>query len=212
MKEPAKTAEAKAARSAAVGDWFAGASVGSLLGLLIGLSQSPVVSVVVTAIVALLAGLFGLSGNSPLGLSTAGLRRLTAFGLAGVIFTLGGVAARTHDWLSPTVEQQKAMARAMGYEDRTKEQAELLRYIRFGLLPAGTSAPSGPQARSSVLYSDLGPTFCADLSRVQNLSDLLLLLSSSDATRPMADQLRRLSAAQQNNAVEFSKLFLCAGR
>jgi hypothetical protein len=37
-------------------DFFGGASLGALLGLLIGLSTTPVVSIVITGLVALLAG------------------------------------------------------------------------------------------------------------------------------------------------------------
>jgi hypothetical protein len=91
---------------------FSGASTGLLLGVLLGLSSSPVVGLVVGAVAALLASIIGLprvakDGDTvPSETVGAASRRFTAvragmFGIFCVAGLLGGIYLRTHDALSP---------------------------------------------------------------------------------------------------------------
>jgi hypothetical protein len=194
-------------------DWAGGASLGALLGLLIGLSTTPVVSIVITAIVALLAGYFGISDKLPLGMSLPGAHRLMAFAISATLFAMGGIWVRTHEVLAPSVEQQKAMLRGMGYADNSKEQIEMLRYLRFNLLPTGATAAKDPQRLSGVLFADPTATFCDDLSRTRTFPDLLVLLSQSQQPLPrLGDRLKNLAAEKQAGALEFAKVSLCLER
>jgi hypothetical protein len=193
-------------------DWLGGGALGCLLGLLVGMSSTPVVTIIITALVALLAGLFGLSDKSPIKMSGAAVRRLAAFGLAASALIVVGVWLRTHDVLAPSVEQQKQMLRAMGYEDRSKEQTELLRYIRFGLLPAGLTVSKEAQPRSGVLYGDVPAGFCDGLARIQATPDLLVLLDTEASLRRTGERIRSMPPDRQAAAVEFAKLYLCGER
>src|SRR5581483_8750442 len=98
-----------------LGDLLGGGSLGLFLGILIGLSTTPIVSIVITASVALLAAFFGLSDKLPISISRAGSRRLIAFGLSATIFTLTGVWLRTHETLAASVQDQRSVLRGLGY-------------------------------------------------------------------------------------------------
>lgn len=200
-------------------DWAGGAALGLLLGLLIGLSVTPVVSIVVTALVGLLAGLFGLGEKSALGISAAGARRLAAFGFAAVIATPVAVSLRTHDVLAPSLEAQRQVLREIGFADGSVEQKEMLRYLRFGILPEGTTAAGGAAGgtaapeRRGVLYSRAAVTLCGRLQMSGATADLLTLLGNSDDTklRAMADRIRALPAERQASALDYARIFLCEG-
>jgi hypothetical protein len=139
MIERGRGSAAGSGEAGTVYDLLGGASLGMFLGILVGMSATPVVSIVITALVALLAALFGLSDKSPFSTSAAGARRLIAFGLSATLFMLTGIALRTHETLAPSVDHQREVLRNIGYADRTKEQTEMLRYLRYGLVPAGTT-------------------------------------------------------------------------
>lgn len=193
------------------GDCVAGGSLGLLLGTLMGLSATPVASIVITALVALLAGLFGLSESLSLSLSRTAMYRLTAFSLAATLATPCAVWLRTNGVLEPSVERHRAILREIGYPDGSKEQSEALRYAMFGLLPATLTAGKDSQReRAGVLYGDTPAGLCDDLSRVHNADDLVLVLSRSDAhLRAAADAIRMMPTDQRGAAVQFAKLFLC---
>ena len=122
-------------------DMLAGGSLGALLGLLMGLSTSPVVSIVITALVALLGALFGLTEKKLPLLSGASAFRLCSFALAAFMVTPAAVWIRTHELLSPSVQQQIVVLKQMGVPDGP-EQYQMLRYLRFGILPPTAGAKS----------------------------------------------------------------------
>lgn len=210
MSDQGKASEPPSNSANAWGDCLGGTSLGLLLGLLIGLSVTSVVSIVITALVALLAGIFGLSNNGPLQMSAAGVRRLATFGFAAALFTLVGLWIRTNDVFAPSVEQQKATLKAIGYTDGSKEQSEMLRYLRFGLLPTGVTASKEPQASRSVLYANVSPGFCDDLARTTSTLDLLNLFSlSTSALRRVGERIKNLPPEKQAVATDYAKIFLC---
>ena len=198
-------------------DWAGGAALGLLLGLLIGLSVTPVVSIVVTALVGLLAGLFGLGATGALSISTAGARRLAAFGFAAVIATPVAIWLRTHDVLAPSLEAQRAALNEIGYKDGSPEQREMLRYLRYGIAPAGTTvaaeAARGTTARAGVLYAGMPAGFCARLMMSGATADLLTLLDNAGEAklRDLAMRIRALPTERQAPALDYARIFLCEG-
>lgn len=201
-------------------DWAAGAALGLLLGLLVGLSASPVVSAVVTGLVALLAAMFGLSDKLPLGLSRTGAHRLTAFALAAAIAVLLGMQLRTK-WMAPDVDELRRQLDEVGITDPA-EQKQMLRFLRFGLLPAGTQAAGkdGEAAKLAVaaalplLYAEPA-AFCGPLRRLvgENAAPgdfLLHLQSGGDAARRAARVIEALPAAERAAALRAAPLYLCA--
>jgi hypothetical protein len=77
---------------------FAGLVLGAAVGLLVGMSNTPVTAIVVSSLVALIATFFGLSSQHAEGVKAL---RIASFGLACPIAIFVALAARTHGWLTP---------------------------------------------------------------------------------------------------------------
>ncbi|MBM3522092.1 MAG: hypothetical protein FJX57_03980 [Alphaproteobacteria bacterium] len=194
-------------------DWIGGAALGLLLGLLIGLSVTPVVSIVVTALVGLLAGLFGLNDKLPLGITATGARRLAAFGLVAVVATPVAIWMRTHDVLGPSLDDQRAILRKIGYPDDSPEHKAVLLSLRFGIDTTAKPqvAEGARRAGSGVLYGGEAAALCGKLQMSGATGDLLTVLDgASDAKhRALAPRIRALPADKQAAALDYARLFLC---
>jgi hypothetical protein len=197
----------------AVNDYTSGGALGLLLGVLIGLSTTPVVSTVVTGLVALLAGLFGLSEKiSTTPLSVSATRRLTAFGLVATVAVTCGIWLRTHDVLAPSIADQRQLLRSAGFPDESKDQAEMLRFIRFGILPTGgTISPDSPARNGQTVLFALPASFCQNLQTVRDgaPSDILSQLDGSSVTRAIADNIRKMPESSRNSALASAYFYLC---
>ena len=120
----------------------AAGAFGLLLGVLIGLAQSPVVGTVVTAVCGLLAAVLAVragrqgsvEGKPDQPLSALGAGNIAAFALACVLGALGGLTLRTHQALSPSVASLQAKW-STGF---TKE--EVKRLVIMELFNAGAVA------------------------------------------------------------------------
>jgi len=100
------------------GQLFAGIGLGLLVGVLVGLSSSPVVSVVVGALASGMVTLLGFvrspkEGETPS--SDGSVVRLGGFGVACAAAVLLGLFIRTHNWLSPSIADQVAEVQRAGY-------------------------------------------------------------------------------------------------
>ena len=120
-------------------EFGAGASIGALLGLIIGLSVSPVVLTVLGALATGLLALLGLKGRSESEESVArarGTLRVFGFGSFCTIFLLLGILFRTHDTLAPSLQNQVAKLSASGIFSK-EEIHQILLLKAFGLSAAG---------------------------------------------------------------------------
>jgi hypothetical protein len=102
--------------------FFAGGSIGALVGLCMGLSVSPVVATVLAALGTSLLALLGLKDSSA---DAAGRfqtyrnsLRVLGFGLFAILAVGAGLLIRTHGWLSPPLTVQKAILKDAGFNDR----------------------------------------------------------------------------------------------
>jgi hypothetical protein len=218
---PQSAAATKPARKpapvrASLSDVLSGGALGVFLGMVIGLSSTPVVSIVVAALVALLASVFGLTDKPFPGISKPGAARLAAFGLAASVATPLAVWTRTHDLLAPSIEERLRELSAMGITT-PREQAELLRYERFGLVPTGMTAASkddaAPKGPSGVLYT-APASFCENLKRLQGspTADILTLLENADEPRRKLGRIiAGLPADAQQAALKAAPIYLCEG-
>jgi hypothetical protein len=195
-------------------DIATGASLGILLGVLVGLSASPIVSGVAGGLVALLAGLFGLAEKAGRGFTSTGARRMVAFGLFAVMATPVGILARTHEWFAPSVAWQRASLTEIGISD-PKEQNEMLRFLRFGILPKDASAAPKDSAAANVvsaqqpvLYSTPAE-FCDAFMQLTSAQDRLGLMGRTNGTRDIANAIRNLPDDQQDAALNAGKIYLC---
>ncbi len=208
-------------RRAGLVDGLAGGALGLLLGLVIGLSASPVVNALVAGLVALLAGVFGLSEKLPNPMSRSAAYRLAAFGLAAALACPLGIYLRTSQLLGPSVASQRAALAEIGIHDLA-QQNDMLRFIRFGLLPAGAAgAGKGGEVAQQVLLSRQpvlfasSPDFCAALRRMiaggAGAAEVIAFMGTGDDNaRAVAQGLKKLTAEEQSAAARVSPLFLCA--
>jgi hypothetical protein len=192
-------------------DLTAGGALGGLLGIFVGLSSSPVVSIVVTALVGVLATLFGLASDGPLRLSIESVRRIASFALVAAIATPIALATRTHGWLEPTIAARKTELQEMGYVNGSKEQLEILTLLRYGTSRSDSPLEGGAATRG-VLYAATSG-FCDDLARVDRdaVSDRLLMFehAADSELRNIGQRIARLPPARQSAVLDAAPVYLC---
>ena len=122
----------------ALQEFGAGASIGMLLGLIMGLSASPVVMTVLGALAAGLLGLLGVTAHSKSAnheAASTGALRVFGFGLFCAVFLVIGILWRTHNTLAPSLTaQEKELSASSSLTKAEVHQILLLK--AFGLTPA----------------------------------------------------------------------------
>ncbi|MFI5117594.1 MAG: hypothetical protein ACHP8B_12945 [Terriglobales bacterium] len=135
-------------KSQSVSEFGAGASIGALLGLIMGLSVSPVVLTVLGALAAGLLALLGFSdrSNSADAAPPRGTLRVFGFGAFCTLFVVVGIIFRTHDTLAPSIADQESRLSSSGLFSKT-EIHQILLLKAFGLSQStGTKSTDGLQA------------------------------------------------------------------
>lgn len=127
-------------------EFGAGASIGMLIGLIMGLSASPVVSTVLGALAAGLLGILGINaGGSKEDNNTTrsrGAVRVLGFGFFCATFVLVGILLRTHNTLAPSLAAQDQELASSSSLSKA-EQHQILLLKAFGLTVAGGEKDSG---------------------------------------------------------------------
>lgn len=150
-------------------NFLAGSALGAFIGLLIGLSTSPITAAVASGLVAILAAFFGLAKDAPSG-APDWLQRVIGFGLVGMVALLVGLHLRVTDSFGPSLGREVQELVAAGFDK--PDALTIVRFRRFGLVPGGMPArsshepaalaTSAPSARSTVLFGASAQT-CAEL-------------------------------------------------
>lgn len=194
---------------------LAGVSIGALTGALVGLSVSQVVGSVVGGLVALLGTFIGMrsDGDSqPLG--QVSRVRIIAFSVGALLGIAGGVLARTHDVLAPTVASRIDKWRDAGV-DRTVAQG-LVVYERLGLVPKGWTesekdgTPKG--SGSTALFSAEVKGACDDLSAraiPEPTNRLVAFLAVGGRWAEVATALQQTPADVQSAVLEATWRLVC---
>jgi hypothetical protein len=198
---------------------FAGAGLGLLVGLLLGLSTSPTVALVVGALATAMTTLLGFA-RADTNTSNISLRgsavRLGSFGFACALAVLVGLLMRTHEWASPSVDQQiKTLVKA-GYSlDEARQWVEY-RSLGTVLNPAAHAAPGAdnrtPAIGSSVLFSgtDSGDCQYFDTSQYKNVKEQLHSLQLLGGVyAKYAQKISSLDDQKQKAALEGLQLIYC---
>jgi hypothetical protein len=136
------------ARSGSISEFGAGASIGALLGLIMGLSVSPVVLTVLGALAAGLLALLGFSdrSNSADEAPSKSALRVFGFGALCTLFLIVGIIFRTHDTLAPSIADQENRLSGSGLFSKP-EIHQILLLKAFGLAPSsGLKSTDGLQA------------------------------------------------------------------
>jgi hypothetical protein len=172
---------------------FSGSGIGLLIGVLMGLATSPVVGVIIGALASSLALILGLNEKH---ISTLKSIRIGAFGFACVAGACAGIFIRSHNLLSPNLEELKAQYLRLGYN---QEQAlAFIAYKEFGILDRKwrMAAPTGTGQSGEENGSD-EPTLA--LTEKQHKSSLYSSEISFSACRDLAGSSPTLPAAEIAN-------------
>ena len=197
---------------------FAGTGLGLLLGLLIGLSGSPVVATVVGALSAGLIALLGFTrkeNTAPgkIQMSASSLR-LGSFGFMCSVALVAALFVRTNDLLSPPIKTQVSRLTNAGYSP-----ADALRWV--ALKNVGTSVAwdqtggkkqTAVSVASSALMSSLGDDDCQtfDPARYKNLTEHLKYLNSRGGRyADFAHATLNLDQKQQSAVLDATKHLFC---
>ena len=142
---------------------IAGCGMGALVGLLIGLSNAPVVSAAVSALLALLVTFLGLGGGPIVKSDAKTERKLAAFCIVAVMALVLGIAARANQWLAPSIGAEVDAWTAA--KAPASQAVALVAFERLGILPAGqTVAKRDPTPVNVGLFSSASEADCGTLA------------------------------------------------
>jgi hypothetical protein len=205
------------------GQLFAGIGLGLLVGVLVGLSSSPVVSVVVGALAAGMVTLLGFVQSVKAGEtsnSEGSVVRLGGFGVACTAAILLGLFIRTHDLLSPSIADQVSEVQKAGYT--SPEARRWVAYKNVGaVLESGSSGGSTAQPETgrgaesvagSVLFSsaDAGECQHFDTARYKDVPEHLYSLRQSGGKyAEYAEKISTLDASRQKAVLDSLRLLAC---
>jgi hypothetical protein len=206
-----------------IGQLFAGAGLGLLVGVLVGLSSSPVVAGLVgalaTGIVALLG--FGRSAQEDQPSYIDGsVVRLGSFGLACAAAVILGLFIRTHNWASPSIAEQVSEVQKAGYTGEEARRWVAYKNIGTSTLEASNDAPAAathsnsgtaPSA-GSVLFSGSNQGECQhfDTNRYKDAQEHLYALRQLGGKyAEYAEKIASLDTGQQKTVLNSLRLLFC---
>jgi hypothetical protein len=202
----------------ASGQILAGVGLGALLGMIVGLSASPVVHAIVGALLTALAGFLHWHGSATAkraaGQPDGSDRRIASFAFACLACVLLGLFIRSNDAFI-SLGSRVARWKAAGYPE---EQA--LAYVAFqqlGIKPAGVEVVTGAiqQAHSSALFgASTGIKLCDELNP-DRFADTSLRLKAFQALgnpklTQLAQDIQNAPEAARDGMVRGVVMAICA--
>jgi hypothetical protein len=191
-----------------------GSGVGLLLGMVVGLSSSPVVGAVVGALAAGLLALLGLK-EKDVDLTAVQCLRLGCFGFACCLGVVIGLWLRTSDRLSPRLTEQQQQWKAIGFSDDETRKIVLYRSTGLLLEPLkieAISSVSGGKTATSLFSVSSGSDICtaSDASQFASTSEQVKALKQSGGSfGRLADSLQGLKSADQKHILEVINHWAC---
>lgn len=194
---------------------FSGLGLGLLVGVIVGLSVSPVVVIILGSLVSLLAAFLGIQEEesakaaSEKLLSRFKMNRLRtgSLGFACVGGILLGLFIRSHELFSVPVKEQMEKWTSAGY---TKEEArQLVAFQKLGIKPEAREVIAGEtqKAYSSSLFSNsIDASLCEDLAMEKYGNDASKVLAAYRRTNNaklarLADQIENHVPAERRGAI-----------
>ncbi len=204
----------------ALANFLGGACLGLLLGLLVGMSSTPVVANVIAAFTAAMIAFIGLrandSPNSPsdeTSRSSSALARTSGFALACVASVLLGLFIRTHDLLSPTLADRAKIWEQLGFSPA--ETRAILLYQQANVVPESWKFSPSEKAttQSSLLYGSEA-SLCAEArpERFANTAETLQAWKKFGGIWERTSELiaHNVAPEKQDNAVKEAHQMICA--
>jgi hypothetical protein len=206
-----------------IGQLFAGTGLGLLVGVLVGLSSSPVVSVVVGALAAGMVTLLGFvrsAKDDQPSYTEGSVFRLGSFGVACTAAVIFGLFVRTHNWVSPSIAEQVSEVQKAGYS--AEEARRWVAYKNIGISTAGAGSDSSASTHAtggtasiagSVLFSGANEGECQhfDTNRYKDAQEHLYALRQLGGKyAAYAEKISSLDASQQKTVLNSLQLLFCA--
>jgi hypothetical protein len=198
---------------------FAGTGLGLVVGFLVGLSTSPVVSVVVGALAAGMVTFLGFTRSGKdvgVAYDSGSTLRLGAFGIACAASVLVGLFVRTHNWLSPSISDQVAEVRKAGYSDEEARRWVAEKNIGAPFTSSETHVASlkasDGGAIGSVLFSSGNSGECQhfDTNRYKDVPEHLYALKLLGGKYgEYAEKISTLDAGHQKIVLDSLRLLFC---
>jgi hypothetical protein len=212
-----------------IGQLFAGAGLGLLVGVLVGLSSSPVVAGLVGALAAGMVTLLGFARPakenqqaqpSYTGYSEGSVVRLGSFGVACAAAVILGLFIRTHNWASPSIAEQVSEVQKAGYSGDEARRWVAYRNIGTATLAANSDASAASthstggtaSAAGSVLFSGANQGECQhfDTNRYKDAQEHLYALRQLGGKyAEYAEKISSLDASQQKTVLNSLRLLFC---
>jgi hypothetical protein len=206
-----------------IGQLFAGTGLGLLVGVLVGLSSSPVVSVVVGALAAGMVTLLGFvrSAKEDQPSYTEGsVVRLGSFGVACAGAVILGLFIRTHNWVSPSIAEQVSEVQKAGYSGEEARRWVAYKNIGTSTLAASSDASAAAthstggaaSVAGSVLFSGANEGECQhfDTNRYKDAQEHLYALRQSGGKyAEYAEKISSLDSSQQKTVLNSLRLLFC---
>lgn len=199
---------------------LAGAGIGLLLGLLVGLSSSHVVATVVGAVAGGLLILLGLNSSKDEASATPPPTawRLAGFGFACSLALIVSVWVRAHHSLSPPIKDQVKELTDVGYSP--DDARAWVAYVDSGLTVSGgkpveQARDAGPSAASasSLLFASEGkvdPCGLLNPDRYKNQHEQINAMRlQGGAWASYANYVEPLDAGQRDTALASARKLLC---
>jgi hypothetical protein len=166
---------------------FSGASIGALLGLLVGLSSSPIVVTAIGIVSAIVATFLNAKTESNAdvqqGKKDAEVRAISLIGLgiAGVLSIILGLSLRVRDAFSPSV-----LDRIHEWKNAQFSDDEAKRFVVFsqlGIVPEGfkvVARPNSTTPQNTILFAG-NTELCDQLNptNFQNATDIIHLYNAA---------------------------------
>jgi hypothetical protein len=130
----------------------AGFAIGTMVGLILGLSATEIVSSVIGTLTALLLAYVGLKSSAQQANRRLNPYRICLFALGFLVFLPLGIIVRSHNLLGASIERQVLNWTDAGFDDQRAEI--IVMYQVEGILPKGWQATrSNKPISQSVLFS-----------------------------------------------------------
>ncbi len=208
-----------------IGQLFAGAGLGLLVGVLVGLSSSPVVAGLVGALAAGMVTLLGFARpakeDQP-SYTDGSVVRLGSFGVACAAAVILGLFIRTYNWASPSIAEQVSEVQKAGYSP--EEARRWVAYRNIGTSTPAANSDASPatasthstggtaSAAGSVLFSGTNQGECQhfDTNRYKDAQEHLYALRQLGGKyAEYAEKISSLDASQQKTVLNSLRLLFC---
>lgn len=194
-------------------DVAAGLCLGALTGLLVGLTTASVTTTVLASVLAVGTSFIGLAGDAKLLDGVVNHARVASFAGAMACALLAGISMRTHQTLSPSAKDLFIELRTAEFTEA--EAKDVVRFVKFGLVPTGATVATGDQAaivnrRDGTLFND-APAWCDDFRRRQSqpVDNQVAWLQGQEEARDIALRMGNLPPERRAVVAGQALFYLC---